>query len=305
MMAFCVCVPARNEADRIGTLIEALGRQSIGQPVRLALSVNNSADATVARAWDAVHATQGRVLLSLEEISFAEAYAHAGSARRAAMALGCDVLGGDDGYLISTDADCRPPEDWIAANLAVAGHDRIIGGRIELDEEDAECGPGLLALRRRFDLYWHHVRTIEDQIDPSEWDVAPRHGDHTGASLMLSIALYRRAGGVPPIPCGEDRALVDAAVAAGGRLVHPQSVWTRTSPRAVGRAEGGMAADMARWGQACDKATVPLVPAFQHWRDRAEWRRTLRLSGKEDVALAERALPPMPCDMPLPEWNPA
>jgi GT2 family glycosyltransferase len=305
MTSFCVCVPARNEADRIGTLITALGQQTIDEPVRLALSVNNSTDDTVARALDAVHSTDGRVLLSLQEISFAAADAHAGSARRAAMALGCELLDDDEAYLITTDADCRPPEDWITANLAAGAPDRIVGGRIELDEDDADCMPALLALRRRYDLYWHHVRAIEDQFDPSEWDIAPRHGDHTGASLMLSVGLYRRAGGVPPIPTGEDRALVEAVVAAGGRLVHPHGVWTRTSARAVGRAEGGMAADMARWTEACADASAPLVPAFQHWRDRAHWRRALRSSGHKDIALAERALPPMPCDMFLPDWKPA
>jgi hypothetical protein len=298
---FCVCVPARNEAERIATLIVALATQDIAAPVRLALCVNNSDDHTAEVARAAAAATGGRVLLALEETRFPEHLAHAGSARRAAMELGCRVLDDDAAYLLATDADCRPPEQWISKNLGAASPDRIVGGRIRIDEADPECEPGILALATRFDLYWHHVRAIEDAIDPNEWDPAPRHGDHTGASLMMSVGLYRRAGGVPVIPTGEDRALVEAAIHAGGRLVHPDDIWTRTSPRRVGRAQGGMASDMVAWASAQAAQKAPLVPAFQHWRERAHWRRTLRKSGSADVALAERALPPMPCDMPLPD----
>jgi hypothetical protein len=297
----CVCVPARNEAERIAKLIAALERQDIAGPVSLALCINNSDDGTIDRAQAAADQTNGRVVLTVEEIDFPDGLAHAGSARRAAMELGCRMLGHDAGYLLATDADCRPPENWMSANLAAAGPDRVVGGRIEIDETDPDCEPGLLALAKRFDHYWRDVRAIEDAIDPSEWDAAPRHGDHTGASLMLSVGLYRRAGGVPLIPTGEDRALVEAALAAGGRLVHPADIWTRTSPRRAGRAEGGMAADMVAWTEAHAAQISPLVPAFQHWRDRAHWRRSLRTSGRTDIALAERALAPMPCDMPLPE----
>lgn len=297
----CVCVPARNEADRIATLISALGRQDIGGPVTVALCVNNSDDGTAARARDAARQTGERVILEIDETVFPENAAHAGTARSAAMELGARILGDYEAYLISTDADCRPPEDWISANMAAASPDRIVGGRIEIDQADPECGPELVALAERFAFYWQHVRAIEDAIDPSEWDRAPRHGDHTGASLMLSVGLYRRAGGVPAIPTGEDRALVEAAILAGGRLVHPTSVWTRTSPRRIGRAQGGMANDMAIWAEAHAAQTAPLVPAFQHWRDRAHWRRSLRSAGRADIVAAERALPAMPCDMLLPD----
>ncbi|MEG8054478.1 hypothetical protein QP185_16895 [Sphingomonas aerolata] len=100
------------------------------------------------------------------------------------------------------------------------------------------------AMQVKLDRYWACVRAIEDDIDPCRRDPAPRHGDHTGASLAILALLYRAAGGVPAIPAGEDRALVEAAVAAGGRLGHPMSVWTRVSARTIGRATGGMADHM-------------------------------------------------------------
>lgn len=299
MRAFCVCVPARNEAKHIATLIEALSTQTIAQPVRLALCVNNSDDDTLGVAQSAAEASDGCVLLDAIELTFPPLLAHAGSARRAAMDLGAERIG-DGGLLISTDADCRPPPQWIAAILMAAEHDDlIVGGRIDLDDREPAPSP-LFVLKRRFDRYWAQVRAIEDAIDPQAWDPAPRHGDHTGASLALSVALYRQAGGVPLLATGEDRALVDAAIALGGRLVHPITVSTRVSARTVGRAANGMALEMRRWIEAIGDGRAPLVPAFDHWRERANWRRRMR-ARQADIADAERLLPAMPCDMALPE----
>jgi hypothetical protein len=219
------------------------------------------------------------------------------------MDLGADILGSGDAMLLSTDADCRPPRDWISENLALAEMDHIIGGRIELDEQEP-VAVAVLSLKRRFDRYWEWVRAIEDALDPLPWDPAPRHGDHTGASLALSVSLYRRAGGVPLLETGEDRALVEAAVGAGGKLMHPMSVWTRTSARTVGRAKGGMAADMRRWLHAAMSNEPPKVPAFDHWHARALWRRHHREAWTDKGLIsAEKALAAMPCDMPLPDFR--
>ncbi|MBG6120269.1 hypothetical protein IWY39_004134 [Sphingobium sp. JAI105] len=242
-----------------------------------------------------------RFALHIVQRVFEPEFAHAGSARRAAMDMGADLLP-PDGLLLSTDADCRPPADWIETNLAHFSAERIIGGRIELDELEADIAPAIFMLRRRFDAYWQAVRAIEDTIDPVAWDMPPRHGDHTGASLALSVDLYRRAGGVPLLPTGEDRALVEAAIKAGGKLVHPNAVWTRASSRTAGRANGGMAADMQRWIDCAASGDIPMVPAFSQWAERARWR--LRTRAKMGVAAcleAERALPPMACDIPLPD----
>jgi hypothetical protein len=298
---FCVCVPARNEAAHIGILIAALAQQDVERPVPVALCVNNSTDDTVGAAISAADRAGGAVQLKILECEFAPDLAHAGSARRCAMEIGADLLGEDDALLVSTDADCRPPWGWIAANLDAAAADHIVGGRIELDEEP-EISPRLLSLKRRFDFYWQCVRNIEDTLDPQSWDPSPRHGDHTGASLAMTVSLYRRAGGVPLLSTGEDRALVAAAENAGGILIHPASVWTRVSARTLGRAEGGMAGDMRRWTEALETGITPMVPAFTHWRERAQWRRRLRAAScGGSVAQAEQALAPMPCDMMLPD----
>lgn len=298
----CVCIPARNEAAHIGVLLTALADHCLSVPLFVALCVNNSTDSTSAVAKRAASAAGGRLMLEIVEKWFAPAQAHAGSARRAAMELGASLLPDEDDVLISTDADCRPPSDWVANNVAFAETDTIVGGRIILDETEKSSDPRLCSLYARFDAYWSTVREIEDEIDPVPWDRPPRHGDHTGASLAMSVGLYRRAGGVPLLQTGEDRALVDSAIAAGGRLVHPVAVWTRASGRTAGRATGGMADDLRRWLMLADCGEAPRVPAFAHWVERAVWRRQQRMRGSAGaIAMTERDLPPMPLDMALPD----
>ncbi len=296
---FCVCVPARNEAARLPVLLDALAGQTIGGSIPVALCINNSDDNSVAVAASLSTRHWGRLDLRVQDYVFPPKLAHAGTARGRAMAMGFAAIGGA-GVLISTDADCRPPADWIAANLAaVAGGADIVGGRIELDDAEP-IDPAVLAMRARLDGYWAAVRAIEDAIDPSPHDPAPRHGDHTGASLAIEAALYRAAGGVPAIPTGEDRALVIAGVAAGGRLAHPMSVWTRVSARTEGRAENGMAAAMRSLAMTIGQGDDPRLPAFDHWRQRAEWRRERRAAdGAAAMLAAEEELPPMPADMTL------
>lgn len=298
--AWCVCVPARNEADRLATLLEALADQDIDGPVPVVIALNNTTDRSAAVAAEAARRHGPRLAITLDEHVFPPDLAHAGSARARAMALGADrVAFRPEAVLISTDADTRPPPDWVCANLAaVAAGADLAGGRLVLDEAEP-LGAHAAAIRALWDIYWAEVRAIEDAIDPSPHDPAPRHGDHTGASLAITVAAWTSAGGVPALPSGEDRGLVTAARAAGHRLSHPLSIWTRVSPRQEGRASGGMAEDMKHL-QAVAEGAFPLAPGFDHWRSRCRWRRDLRArQGEAAMLAAEAALPPLPRDRPL------
>ncbi|MES2814652.1 MAG: glycosyltransferase family 2 protein, partial [Pseudomonadota bacterium] len=218
---FCVCVPARDEAMRLPVLLEALADQDVGGIVPVAIGLNNTTD----RSVDAIEAARlrwnRRLSIQVEAVTFGPALAHAGSARRHAMALGAEVVGHrPDAVLISTDADSRPPASWVGANLtALKDGAEVIGGRLEIDDRDG-LTPPMTRARRLWDDYWAAVRSIEDCVDPVPWDPAPRHGDHTGASLAMRVETWQAAGGVPVVPTGEDRALVAAAVALGARLRH-------------------------------------------------------------------------------------
>jgi hypothetical protein len=298
----CVCVPARNEAARLPILLDALAMQTWARPITVAIAVNNTGDDSLAVIEAARIRHRGRLIVHVENATFAPGEAHAGSARRLAMDCGLALLPQEDGgALVSTDADTRPPREWLAAIArAFARGADIVGGRIEIEESEP-LPHAVQRLRAAWDGYWRDVRAIEDAIDPVPWDPAPRHGDHTGASLAIGAALYRTCGGVPLVPTGEDRALVNAAIACGGRLAHPIDVFTRVSPRRDGRAEGGMALAMEDMFALAATGARPVAPAFEHWRQRAAWRCSLRArpDGAAAIAREEPLLAPIPHDMVL------
>jgi hypothetical protein len=74
--------------------------------------------------------------------------------------------------------------------------------------------------------------------------VVPRHSHVHGANLGLTAQTYRTLGGFPPLPVGEDRALVDQAAAAGHRVHRATDLPVRTSARASARAPAGFAAHL-------------------------------------------------------------
>jgi hypothetical protein len=302
MVDLCVCVPARNEADRLTILLDALATQTWPGVIPVSLAINNTTDDSLLVIESEKRRHVGRLNIRVVQAEFPPAQAHAGSARKLAMDAGLAMVPADPrAVLVSTDADARPPIDWL--DRIVAAFDRgadMVGGRIEIDP-DEPLPTSVWRLRAAWDRYWETVRAIEDDIDPLPWDPAPRHGDHTGASLAIRADLYRACGGVPPLPTGEDRALVTAALKTGARLAHPADVWTFVSPRRDGRAQGGMADAMREMFTSTETGSPPLAPAFNYWRGRAAWRKRLR--GRPDgnalIARREPLLPPMPHDMVL------
>ncbi|EXS71244.1 glycosyltransferase [Sphingobium sp. Ant17] len=301
-MTLCVCVPARNEAERLPVLLDALAAQDWPTPVMVSIGINNTTDNSLNVIGAAQRRHGDRLDIAVVTADFAPELAHAGSARRLAMDAGlARIIMAVDGVLISTDADSRPPADWLR-NIAAAldrGAD-LVGGRIDIDGQEP-LPPPVLALRAAWDGYWSAVRAIEDAIDPLPWDPAPRHGDHTGASLAIRAEVYRACGGVPLLATGEDLALVMAALAIGARLAHPADVRIAVSPRLEGRAQGGMASAMQQLYKVAEDGGRPLAPAFDHWRARAMWRKRLRAraDGHALIARHEPLLPPMPHDMAL------
>lgn len=298
----CVCVPARNEAERLGRLLAALAAQDYPDVTPVVVALNNTIDASRSIVSACQRQHEGRLDIRLDEHDFEPELAHAGSARRRAMDLGAAWLGaGAGGVLVATDADARPPANWLTANLsAIAAGADIVGGALVLD--DAEPVADTVAARRGLlDRYWRAVRAIEDEIDPRPWDPAPRHGDHTGASLAVTVEAYRAAGGVPQLALGEDVALVAAVVSCGGLLAHPENVWVRVSPRVDGRTPGGMAAAMVALAEESERPSVLMLPSFDQWRERAAWRRAIRMTpgGARKIAAQELALPPMRRDFDI------
>ncbi|MCJ2086279.1 glycosyltransferase [Methylobacterium sp. E-005] len=290
-----VCIPARNEAERLPRLLASLNGQSgVPTPVRVVVLANNCTDETAAaeRAGQAAGAWAA-LDIRLIEATLSGTEAHVGTARRMALEAGADWLAADgvpDGVLLTTDADARLPADWIAANLRALAHADVVGGRLVIDE-DGDADPRLADLHARIERYWAGVRRLEDLLDPPPYDPAPRHGDHTGASLAVPVSLYRAVGGLPPLPCGEDNALVGLLRAHGARLRHCPDVRVMVSARHQGRVSGGMATEMARRARVLEGEAY-LLPEAAHWRAlilrRAALRRAFQLQPPARVTACAR-----------------
>ena len=280
-----VCVPARDERERLPRLIRSLAAQGGAEPdgarLRVLILANSCSDGT-AQAVRAMR-TAGETPsldLRLAEVALTGPEAHVGTARRTALDMGAAWLEADacaDGFLLTTDADARVSPDWVAANRAALAGAEIVGGRLVIDP-DAAPDPAVAGLHARIERYWAAVRALEDRIDPPPHDPAPRHGDHTGASLALRADLYRAVGGLPPLPRGEDNALVARVRAAGGRLRHCPAVRVLVSDRAAGRAEGGMAVEMVRRGETVRTGAPYRLPTAAHWQRVIARRAALRRS---------------------------
>lgn len=277
-LACAVCVPARNEEDRLPHLLEALARQTVA-PLRVVLVANNCTDATaeVARRFAA---REPRLWLRLRELDWPKDLANVGRARAAAMSEGADWLRAEagDGILLSTDADAVPPPQWVEATLrGFREGAEVVGGEIRIAEAaDAPLPPWLRRARDDVAAYWSAVRDLAHAIDPLPHDPPARHGDHTGGSLAITIAAYEAAGGIPPLAGREDVALVEAVERNGGRVRHPAAVWTEVSAREDGRAEQGMAAEMRRWRVRSEGDEAHLLPGAGFWHEAFHRRRGLR-----------------------------
>jgi hypothetical protein len=181
------------------------------------------------------------------EAELPPAEANAGHARRAAMDRAA-ALAGAGGIIMTTDADGRVAPDWIRANLAAmaAGAD-VVCGRAIIDPLEALLIPEALHADDALECeYAALLDEIDALIDPDPADPWPRHSEHSGASIALRRDLYLRAGGVPAVPIGEDRALIAALRRVDAKIRHAWDVSVVVSGRTEGRAAGGMADTMRR-----------------------------------------------------------
>jgi glucosyl-3-phosphoglycerate synthase len=239
-----VVVPARDEAERVGRCLQALAEQRgvEHEAYEVIVVLDGCRDATRERVLElgARHAALRLHVLELGESS------GVGRARCLGMDLACErlfALGRPGGLIASTDADSVVAEDWLAAQLVLAGLGaRAIGGRIELDDAEA-CELSGEALELRGVEAARRMRDVLERDVAQEGSLSEHH-QFSGASLALTAATYRECGGLPVSAALEDEALERRLANRSIPICRSLSVRVRTSARTEGRAPRGLAHDL-------------------------------------------------------------
>ncbi|MGF1471794.1 MAG: glycosyltransferase family 2 protein [Rubrobacteraceae bacterium] len=237
-----VVVPARNEEALIGDCLDALANQQdvSHAEYEVILVLDGCTDATETRAR-AIAETYPTLRLHAVD----GPGEGAGHARRAGMEAACARLlglGKPSGLIASTDADTVVAPDWLATQLGyLARGARAIGGRIELIGEDRL--PEAVSRWRREQGARRHERLLDrDQGTPGG---SIEHWQFSGASLALTAAVYEEIGGLEPLAALEDEYLERVLQQRGVPIERPLAVKVKTSARRTGRAERGLARDLA------------------------------------------------------------
>lgn len=270
-----VAIPVRDEAERIGACLRALAVQQGARAGAVILVVNNTRDGSAALA-EAL-APELPFVLQIAEREFPPSVACAGHARRTALEFAA-ALAPENAALLTTDADGQVAPDWLARNLAhLRDGAEAVAGRWVLDPADAALIPARL---HEDDAQECAYAAVLDEItallDPDPSDPMPRHTEHSGASICVTLDAYRRAGGMPASPLGEDRAFFAALRRVDARVRHATDVWVTVSGRIDGRAPGGMADTirrrLARPDVWLDDALEPASAAIRRARLRGRFR---------------------------------
>jgi glycosyltransferase involved in cell wall biosynthesis len=233
-----VVIPARDEEQRIGACLDALASQVEIEPAAYEAIVvlDDCGDGTERMVAEARCRWPQLRLLTL-----AGPGRGAGPARATGMDVGCarlESVGRVDGLLATTDADSVVAPDWIARQVeAIAAGAAAIGGEILLDDEEAGRLPGGVVRGREADLA-ERTRLAQAR-GPAE------HAHFAGASIGLTPRVYRRAGGMGWLAALEDQELEDRLVGAGIEIHRLRPVRVVTAARTDGRAERGLAQDLA------------------------------------------------------------
>ena len=280
-----VIIPAKDEAAALPATIAALAAQVDlqGQPLpfssfEIIVLANNCTDATVAVLQRLMQQVP-QLVLHAAALTLPPAEAHVGRARRLLMdeaGARLEALGRPAGIIASTDADTVVAPTWLAAIQAEIrfGADAV-GGRI-LTKSTGRADCQVRRYEVRDAAYRVLCARLEDLIDPAPADPWPRHHQHFGASLALTVRAYRRVGGLPAVRFLEDEALCQALRRHDLCLRHSPLVQVLTSARQLGRVEVGLSWQLREWHHLSQQQREPHVDSPAHlavlWQARRELR---------------------------------
>jgi len=236
---------------------------------------NNCDDGTEAVA--SALASDMPFLLRVDHHVFPAPIANAGLARRVAMACAA-ALAGDTGILLSTDADSVAPPNWIERNyLALANGADAVCGRVTVDHDETALIPAHLHADDALECELAGLLDrLAARLDPDPANPWPRHSEAAGASLAVTVRAFNRAGGIPALASGEDRAFVRALAHVDARIRHEPAVRVVVSGRTEGRARGGMADTIRRRLDRRDEFTDDTIEPAGDAHRRFLFRRRVR-----------------------------
>jgi glycosyltransferase involved in cell wall biosynthesis len=232
-----VVIPARDERRMISECLKALALQTIDMnrfEVVVVADACTDDTAAMALAW------AKRLGLKLRTLDGPGT--GSGPARRLGMDVAAERLlssGRPDGLIATTDADSRPAPDWLERQLEhLASGAGAVAGLIELDPAEAASLPDAVLRRRAVDAA-ARLEELRRRAPSAE------HHHFAGSSLGVSAAVYRRVGGLEPVPSLEDEAFQRRLTDRGISIRHAADVRVRTSARVDSRAHRGLGVDLA------------------------------------------------------------
>jgi len=285
-----VAIPVKNESDRIGPCLRALAGQQGALADKLVLLLNNCTDDT-AHQIRRVAPSLGTPCAMIERRLYG-AEATAGFARSLALRHAAAGLSDND-VLITTDADGEVDPVWVSENLhAINQGADAVCGRADIDPAEAHLIPAHLQDDDSKECTLHAMLDeIAWRLDPDPADPWPRHTQDAGASIAVTVGAWRRAGGMPPVPTGEDRAFIENLRRVDARIRHSCSVRVTVSARAIGRAAGGMADTIRRrmieQDEFTDAAIEPAIDRYRRITFRAKARAAWATPDGDHSALAQ------------------
>jgi glycosyltransferase involved in cell wall biosynthesis len=217
-----VIVPAHDEQDLLPFCLRSLRRAARalrGTPVHLVVVADACRDRTaeVARRGGAAVVTIGA-----RSVGAARAAGAREVLRRTSHLDPADV------WLTTTDADTLVPVSWLCQQVSLAdqGWD-VVAGTVRVADWSGYPQRVRAAFRERY-------------------GAGPGPHPHVhGANLGFRAVTYLKAGGFPDAPTAEDRALVAALAATGGRMLWTRAVTVTTSARREARAPNGFSRYLA------------------------------------------------------------
>ncbi|MFV8282641.1 glycosyltransferase [Christiangramia marina] len=244
-----VCIPARNEEQTIWKTLTALANQLSGDkavPTHLyevLVLCNNCNDHTVelCKLFQELHPGFPFYIY----VTNNPAINNVGAARRVLMDLTSQRLT-DNGFIIMTDADTIADKNWLDSFLKFQTEpvDLICGQIIpDIKGLNAEAKKNLFENRHYLDL----VSRLESEIYPQQSDPWPRHSHNSGPNMAVRNSVYKKIGGIPPIPCLEDIALYQKVISYGYHIKHAMEPIVTTSCRSSSRVQGGFGSQIQNW----------------------------------------------------------